>query len=96
MSLAKAGIGHGPYLVLPIFGPATLRDGFGWVVDRAFHPLTYVLGVPVQLVWRGGAGVAQRDAAADALEALEESSLDFYAVLRSAYIQSRDKEIADR
>ncbi|MDJ0847094.1 MAG: VacJ family lipoprotein [Myxococcota bacterium] len=95
-TLAKAGIGHGPYLVLPIFGPATLRDGFGWVVDRAFHPLTYVLGVPVQLVWRGGAGVAQRDAAADALEALEESSLDFYAVLRSAYIQSRDKEIADR
>ena len=54
-----------------------------------------MLGVPVQLVWRGGEGFAEREAAADALEALEESSLDFYAVLRSAYVQSRDKVAAD-
>jgi phospholipid-binding lipoprotein MlaA len=94
-TLALAGLGSGPYLVIPIFGPSTLRDGFGWVVDRAFHPLTYILGVPVQLVWRGGAGVAERDAVADALDALEESSLDFYAVLRSAYVQSREKVISD-
>ncbi len=94
-TLAKVGFGHGPYLMLPVLGPSTVRDGFGWVVDRAFHPLTYVLGVPVQLVWRGGEGFAEREAAADALEALEESSLDFYAVLRSAYVQSRDKAVAD-
>jgi phospholipid-binding lipoprotein MlaA len=92
-TLARAGVGSGPYIVIPIFGPSTVRDGFGWVVDRAFHPATYFLGVPVQLVWRGGVGVADREAAADALEALEESSLDFYSVLRSAYVQARAREI---
>jgi phospholipid-binding lipoprotein MlaA len=92
-TLARAGVGAGPYLVIPVFGPSTVRDGFGWVVDRAFHPATYFLGVPVQLVWRGGVGVADRDAVADKLEALEESSLDFYSVLRSAYVQAREREI---
>lgn len=92
-TLARAGVGAGPYIVVPLFGPSTVRDGLGWVVDRAFHPATYFLGIPVQLVWRGGAGVADREAAADALEALEESSLDFYSALRSAYVQARAREI---
>lgn len=92
-TLARAGVGAGPYIVIPIFGPSTMRDGFGWVVDRAFHPLTYILGVPVQAIWRGGAGVAERDAVADSLDALEESSVDFYAALRSAYMQARAKEV---
>ena len=95
-TLARAGVGAGPYLVVPVFGPANLRDGFGWVVDRAFHPATYFLGIPIQLIWRGGVGVAEREAAADALEALEESSIDFYSVLRSAYSQSRDRAIAGK
>ena len=64
-------------------------------MDRAFHPATYFLGIPIQLIWRGGVGMAEREAAADALEALEESSIDFYSVLRSAYAQSRDRAIAE-
>jgi len=92
-TLARAGVGTGPYIVVPLFGPTTARDGFGWVVDRAFHPATYFIGVPIQLIWRGGAGVAQREAVSDAMEALEESSLDFYAVLRSAYSQARQREV---
>jgi len=92
-TMAKVGVGMGPYMVVPIFGPITLRDGFGWIVDRAFHPATYFLGIPIQLIWRGGAGMVARDAAHDQLAALEESSVDFYSVLRSAYVQAREKEI---
>jgi len=92
-TLARAGVGAGPYIVVPILGPSTFRDGFGWVVDRAFHPATYFLGIPIQLMWRGGAGMAEREAVADAMEALEESSLDYYSVLRSAYVQAREREI---
>ena len=36
------GIGHGPYLVLPFFGPSDLRDGTSLFFDRAAHPFTYL------------------------------------------------------
>ena len=70
-TLALAGVGSGPYLVFPVVGPTTMRDGFGFIVDRAFHPLTYVLAVPTQLLGYGGAGISRRDEAHDALKALD-------------------------
>ncbi|MEE2677317.1 MAG: VacJ family lipoprotein [Myxococcota bacterium] len=92
-TLAKVGVGPGPYIIMPLLGPTTLRDGLGFVVDRAFHPLTYVLAVPVQLIGYGGIGVARRDEVRDQMQALESSSIDPYAVLRSAYTQARAKQI---
>jgi len=98
-TLALAGVGNGPYLMIPIFGPSTVRDGVGGVVDLFFHPLTYLIGIAPQLLWRGGAEVAEgvsKRAEADAkLKALEESSLDFYSVLRSAYVQTREHSIQE-
>jgi len=94
-TLALVGVGSGPYLMFPVLGPTTLRDGLGSVIDRAFHPLTYFLPISTQLMWGGGFGVAQREAAADELRALEESSLDPYAVLRSAYAQARAQSIEE-
>ncbi len=92
-TLAGIGVGSGPYIIMPLLGPTTLRDGLGFVVDRAFHPLTYVLAVPVQLIGYGGIGVARRDEIHDELKALEDSSIDSYALLRSAYTQARAGEI---
>jgi phospholipid-binding lipoprotein MlaA len=94
-TLALAGIGNGPYLVIPVMGPSTLRDGVGVVVDRFFHPLTYLLGIAPHLIWGGGVGISRRAEAAAKLEALEESSLDFYSVLRSAYVQTRTHSIEE-
>ncbi len=92
-TLALAGVGNGPYLMIPILGPSTLRDGVGGVVDRFFHPLTYLIGIAPQLMWGGGVGVSRRAEAEAKLKALEESSLDFYSVLRSAYVQTRQHSI---
>jgi phospholipid-binding lipoprotein MlaA len=92
-TMALYGVGAGPYVVLPVLGPTTARDGAGWVIDRAFHPLTYVLAIPVQLMWGGGHGVAYREEVADGLAALEDSALDSYAVVRSAYTQARERSI---
>ncbi len=39
-TLGRLGVGTGPYLVLPIFGPNTSRDGFGDIVDLVLPPLT--------------------------------------------------------
>jgi phospholipid-binding lipoprotein MlaA len=95
-TLAKMGVASGPYIVIPVFGPSTVRDGIGSIVDLAFQPLTYILGpgeLIVQLYIGGGNGLTAFDANIDKLEALEVSSVDFYAALRSAYLQHRRASI---
>jgi phospholipid-binding lipoprotein MlaA len=92
-TLALAGVPSGPYLVLPLLGPTTVRDGLGDAVDQFLHPMTYFLGPTTQLFVGTGWGLSTREAHCDELDALRESSVDFYAVLRSAYLQNRDSEI---
>ncbi len=95
-TLGLVGVGSGPYVVVPILGPTTVRDGVGSAVDRFFQPLSYVIPiVPIQLLWGGGAGLSLREESSDQLEALEKSSVDFYAVMRSAYLQNREKEVEE-
>jgi phospholipid-binding lipoprotein MlaA len=91
-TLAKMGVASGPYLIIPVFGPSTVRDGFGSLVDLAMQPLAYVLGpaeLMVQVYIGSGNALTLLEANHHKLEALEESSIDFYAALRSAYLQSR-------
>lgn len=97
-TLAVYGMPSGPYLVVPIFGPSSARDAFGTVADQAMNPLTYFVA-PLQLQWSlifgGSQGLAYREANADALDALREASVDFYAALRSAYTQSRQGAVEE-
>jgi len=93
-TLARAGVGSGPYLIIPVLGPNTLRDGVGDIVDLFMQPLTYLVGPFPNLVLGGGRGFAELEAKSEAMEALEESSVDYYAALRSAYMQNRRAEIA--
>jgi len=88
-TLGRMGVGSGPYLMLPVFGPNTFRDGFGGVVDLFFQPLTYLMGPVESIVIGAGSGFSTLDARDAGLKALEESSVDFYAALRSAYLQNR-------
>lgn len=96
-TLARTGVGSGPYLVLPVFGPSTLRDTTGSVVDFLFRPTTYVFFGADQVVYTSiqgtSSGLAEFDTQQDNLNRLEESSVDFYAALRSAYYQNRVAEI---
>lgn len=99
-TLALYGVPSGPFLVLPVLGPTTLRDGTGYLVDFWFRPTTYLLtplaNVVVTSVRDGTAGLALLDAHAVELDALEASSMDFYAALRSAYYQDRVGKIRKR
>jgi phospholipid-binding lipoprotein MlaA len=99
-TMALYGVPSGPYLMLPILGPTTARDGSGYVVDFLFQPTTYVLPGLTLFVYasihEGSAGLALRDAQAAGLHALEMSSVDFYAALRSAYYQDRTAAIEAR
>jgi phospholipid-binding lipoprotein MlaA len=94
-TLGLMGVGSGPYLVIPVFGPTNVRDGVGNAVDYFLQPLNYVLGVPTQLLWGGGAGLSLREEVGTQITELRRSSVDFYSVMRSAYQQNREHEIAD-
>ena len=96
-TLARYGTPSGPYLMLPVFGPSTVRDVFGDVVDILADPVSYLLG-PVRwwtLALGGGEGLTTREAHIEDLQTLEEGSVDFYSALRSAYLQSRDAMVRE-
>lgn len=97
-TLALWGVKDGAYLMLPVLGPSNVRDAIGTAVDFALDPLDYIGGAAI-LYARIATGSAKVvDTRADHLrdlDALEKSSLDFYAALRSAYEQHRAAEIGE-
>ncbi len=99
-TLALEGVPSGAYIVVPVLGPTTVRDGLGDIVDLMFRPITFLLGPVDQIFYAalhgGGKGLVVRDEVSDELRMLEESSIDFYAALRNAYCQSRDADIWGR
>lgn len=99
-TLAIWGSPSGAYLVIPFAGPSTTRDAFGFVVDFFFRPTTYVLTPGGTLLYtsltEGSTGIARREEFDTQLEALEATSVDYYAALASALYQTRTAHIADR
>lgn len=97
-TLAVWGAPSGPYLVLPFFGPSTLRDGIGAGVDTAIDPLTWVRTDAAQYTRFTRAGVTAislREPLIEPLQQIEDNSLDYYASLRSFYFQARQNQIAN-
>jgi phospholipid-binding lipoprotein MlaA len=99
-TLALAGVPSGPYVVLPLLGPSNVRDGTGTMIDAFFQPTFYIIGPadlligPTEiLIYSGSSGISTRDQHFLALKALEDSSVDFYATLRSGFYQQRVDEI---
>ena len=82
-------VGPGPYLVLPLLGPSTTRDGLGKAVDIFLDPLTYVLDTGSNLARGATKAVVRREQLLAPLEDLRATSIDYYAALRSAYYQDR-------
>ncbi len=94
-TFGRWGAGPGPYLVLPIFGSSTVRDGLGLGVDMYTDPMGEIR--PINL--RNSLIVVRAvNLRADLLEAsriLEEAALDRYVFQRDAYLQRRRSLIYD-
>lgn len=88
-TLAIWGVGAGPYLMLPIIGPANLRDGVGTAVDSVIDPFPRLTSEGLRLGATAGRAVDSRARNYDQFNELEERSLDFYAAVRSLYRQRR-------
>lgn len=99
-TLGVYGVGSGPYLVLPLFGPSNGRDAVGRVVDLGFDPL-FVMGVThtgiepseIGLVRLGTQALSFREENLDQFDELKRTSIDLYAAVRTLYAQFRANEI---
>ena len=89
------GFGQGPYVVLPVFGRATVLDTFGLAADVPLSPVSWVHPDVVRF---SATGVRLIDARADLISAekvVEAAAIDKYSYMRDAYLQSRQYLIYD-
>ena len=101
-TLAVWGVDFGPYLVLPLLGPSSVRDGVGTLVNsQGYLPwqLPKWLDVDHRVAWQNSLTVVDliqtRANLLDASDLLEQAALDRYAFLRNAYFQRRRNLIYD-
>ena len=94
-TLGVYDVPSGPYLVIPLLGPSTLRDSVGDLVDRAFDPFTYFFGMGGLIFLGTSSGFVTREANSEAIQALRSSSVDYYSAMRSAFTQNRESHIAE-
>jgi phospholipid-binding lipoprotein MlaA len=94
-TLAVYRLGSGPYFVIPVMGPSTVRDAFGQVVDAALRPDTWLLTPSARLAISASDGFTSYEIERERLDALRDTSVDFYAALRGAYLMDRDARIQE-
>ena len=101
-SLAKHGVGPGCYIVLPVLGPSTARDTLSSTVNFLGGDAWYNVSVRNDTQYfsdvdyygtKVTSGVDFRAKNYDSIENLEKNSLDFYASVKSLYLQDRQQKI---
>jgi phospholipid-binding lipoprotein MlaA len=90
-TLAVWGVGQGPYLMLPLLGPSTVRDFFGRLADTSSDPRSYANSE----VAYGILALNLVDTRADFLKIERLVVGDRYRFIREYYVQARDFDIAD-
>ncbi|MEW9584569.1 VacJ family lipoprotein [Paraburkholderia sp. DGU8] len=95
LTLGHYGVPSGPYLVLPLFGPSTVRDAVGSLGNYYVNPLSYI--DPPGLSWAlyGLNIVNVRANLLGASDVLEGAALDKYSFVRNAYLQRRQYLLSD-
>jgi phospholipid-binding lipoprotein MlaA len=99
-TLGWYGVRPGSYLVLPFFGPSTIRDAIGLGVDSAMDPLNYLLPSSTErAAAQSGATVVrivnERSFNLEAFEDVDRFALDLYSAVQDFYLQSREKKSAE-
>ena len=96
-TLGVWGFGPGFYIVVPVIGPTSLRDGVGTLADGYADPIR-LWSVNTDHRWVyytrvGVDGLDQRARIMKAMNDLRRNSLDYYAAVRSAYAQKRNSMV---
>ena len=94
-TLASYGVASGPYMVLPLLPPMTVRHAVGYAGDIFMNPVNYFIPFVPNLGLNAGDRVNSRAINLETFEGLEESTIDLYGAVRSGYMDRRAKDIAE-
>lgn len=94
-TLGRWGVGSGPYVVLPLLGPSTLRDTLALPVDSAGSVLGHVNDIPVRNSMYALRAVDTRANLLRATQLIGDAALDKYTFTRDAYLQRRRNDVYD-
>tara|TARA_B110000967_G_scaffold154153_1_gene158762 strand:- start:396 stop:1178 length:783 start_codon:yes stop_codon:yes gene_type:complete len=101
-TLGKWGVGAGCYVVLPVLGPSTIRDTAGSFINvlggdpyynASTHGNNEYLSDEAFMATKVISGVDFRAKNLESIDNLEKNSMDFYASVRSLYLQDRQQKI---
>lgn len=95
ITLGYYGVGPGPYLIVPILPPLTVRDGVGLAADTFMNPLVWLTPFYVPLGITTLETINNRSLNLGQIEKLEESSIDFYGAVRNAYLETRAQRVEE-
>ena len=93
-TLQHWGVGYGPYLILPVLGPTTLRDSTRFVVDQSFDPLNK-LDAPTKDPLLVMKSIQKRSTLLDASGVLERVAIDQYGFIKESYFQATNQPALD-
>jgi phospholipid-binding lipoprotein MlaA len=94
-TLGVWGFESGSYLVLPVFGPSSVRDSFGFFADRVADPLDHIHHIPTRNTTIGVRIISLRADLLNATSVFEKAALDRYTFTRDAYLQRRLNAVYD-
>ena len=95
-TLGVWGSGPGPYLVLPLLPPMTVRDGIGMGVDMLMDPFGYYVGFfPARFAMKIGDTINDRALNYDLFQGVEETTIDLYSSVRHFYLKRREQQIKE-
>lgn len=94
-TLGYWGVPPGPYFVLPILGPSSVRDGVGLIPDWYTQPVAYLDSKETRWALAVLFSVDKRADLLGASNVLDEAALDPYSFARDAYLQKRRNEVFD-
>ena len=94
-TLGVWGVKSGPYLILPILGSSTVRDGLARPVDLYADPITQIDSVGVENSLRAMRLVDDRATLLYSTRMMEDAALDPYLFVRDAYLQRRESRVRD-
>ncbi len=94
-TLGYYGVGSGAYLVLPLLGPSSTRDGIGFATDAFFfNPIGYINDDTTRWATIAAAVIDKRADLMDDFD-IRDKSLDPYAYMRDSYLQNRENLVND-
>jgi len=94
-TLATYGMASGPYMVLPLLPPMTVRHAVGYAGDIFMNPVNYFIPFIPNLGLNASDRLNDRAVNLDTFEGLEESTIDLYGAVRSGYLDRRAKDIQE-